>query len=191
MIGMSRHKLDVDNDQIAKDVLLRRDIKMKDEPTNTGYEDSFLPKTSAVDLLMKKIDNIVKSVNKHIVMKGEAWAHILAPGESTMYHTHSTFGPPGISFSYWVTYPKDSGEFIGVIQIDTMRHFHQVEPKVGDLLLFPTYLPHMTSRNASDETRISISGNYYPPTDKLREIEREPGTLFNYTGIMNQDVLNR
>lgn len=190
MVGSSRHTIDgVDNDQIVKDVLARRDIKMKDEATNTGYEDSFLPKTPAVDLLMEKIDNIVKSVNKHIVQKGAPWAHILDPGESTMFHTHSTSGPPGISFAYWVTYPKNSGEFVGVLQVDTMRHFHQVEPKAGDLLLFPTYLPHLTSRNASDEQRISISGNYYPPMDKLREIEKEPGGLFNYTGIVSHGIL--
>ena len=186
MVGSSRHTLDVDNDQIEKDVLKVRNVKIKEELTSTGYEDSFLPKTPAVDLLMKKIDNIVKSVNKYIVMKGEAWAHILSPGESTMYHTHSTSGPSGISFCYWVTYPKDSGKFVSVIQIDIMRHFHPVEPKAGDLLLFPTYLPHMTSRNCSNETRISISGNYYPPIDKLREIEEEPGSLFNYVGIVNQ-----
>ena len=187
MVGHSIHDLseEVDNEQIAKDVVTRRDIKMDYDETHTGYEDSYLPKTPAVDLLREKIDNIIKGINKYVVLKGEPWAHILEPGESTMFHSHAnTAAPPGLSFAYWVTFPEGSGDFVGVIQVDMMRHFHKVKPKAGNLIIFPTYLTHMTTRNASDETRISISGNYYPPLDKLGEIERDPGTLFNYVGIL-------
>ena len=187
LVGMSRHNLsdEVDNKQIAEDVYARKDIKIDPNSKATGFEDSFLPKTPAVDLLRKKIDNVIKSINKHLVETGEPWAHILGPGESTMFHTHDKPGPAGLSFAYWVDFPKDSGNFVGILQVDKMRHFHEVKPKAGDLVVFPTYLPHITTRNCSEETRISISGNYYPDMNKLDEIQKDPGSLFNYVGIVN------
>ena len=187
LIGMSRYCLldEVDNQQIIADVLEERDIKMNFGSEDSSIEDSFLPKTPAVKQLLGKIDIIVKSINKHLVMGDEAWTHLVEPNQSTMFHTHQDPGPPGLSFVYWANFPKKSGNFVGILQVDKYRHFQKVVPKAGDLVVFPTYLPHMTARNCSNQTRISISGNYYPPLDKLDAVKKEPGTLLNYTGIIN------
>ena len=187
LIGMSRYCLldEVDNKQIIADVLEERDIKINFSSQDSSIEDSFLPKTPAVKQLLGKIDIIVKSINKHLVMGDEAWTHLVEPEQSTMFHTHQDPGPPGLSFVYWANFPKKSGNFVGILQVDKYRHFQEVVPKAGDLVVFPTYLPHMTARNCSNQTRISISGNYYPPLDKLDAVKKEPGTLLNYTGIIN------
>ena len=187
LVGMSRHNLlgEVNNTQIIADVLEERDIKINFGSEDSSIEDSFLPKTPAVKQLLGKIDIIVKSINKHLVMGDEAWTHLVEPNQSTMFHTHQDPGPPGLSFVYWANFPKKSGNFVGIMQVDKYRHFHEVVPKAGDLVVFPTYLPHMTARNCSNQTRISISGNYYPPLDKLDAVKKEPGTLLNYTGIIN------
>ena len=187
LIGMSRYCLldEVDNQQIIADVLEERDIKMNFGSEDSSIEDSSLPKTPAVKQLLGKIDIIVKSINKHLVMGDEAWTHLVEPNQSTMFHTHQDPGPPGLSFVYWANFPKKSGNFVGILQVDKYRHFQEVVPKAGDLVVFPTYLPHMTARNCSNQTRISISGNYYPPLDKLDAVKKEPGTLLNYTGIIN------
>ena len=187
LVGMSRHNLlgEVNNTQIIADVLEERDIKMNFGSEDSSIEDSFLPKTPAVKQLLGKIDIIVKSINKHLVMGDEAWTHLVEPNQSTMFHTHQDPGPPGLSFVYWANFPKKSGNFVGILQVDKYRHFQEVVPKAGDLVVFPTYLPHMTARNCSNQTRISISGNYYPPLDKLDAVKKEPGTLLNYTGIIN------
>ena len=187
LIGMSRYCLldEVDNKQIIADVLEERDIKMNFSSQDSSIEDSFLPKTPAVKQLLAKIDIIIKSINKHLVMGDEAWTHLVEPEQSTMFHTHQDPGPPGLSFVYWVNFPEKSGNFVGILQVDKYRHFQEVVPKAGDLVVFPTYLPHMTARNQSKETRISISGNYYPPLDKLEAVQKEPGTLLNYVGIIN------
>lgn len=187
LIGMSRYCLldEVDNKQIQEDVLKKYNTRMNFDTEDSSIEDTVLPKTYAVTHLLNKIDNIVTSINKHLLIGEEVWTHWVEPGQSTMFHTHQDPGPPGLSFVYWVDFPKDSGDLIGILQVDKYRHFHKVVPKTGDLVVFPTYLPHMTARNCSNQTRISISGNYYPPLDKLSLVQKEPGTLFNYIGRIN------
>jgi len=186
LIGMSRYSLldEVANDQIEEDVLRECDTRMNFNTEDASVEDAFLPKTHAVMQLLDKIDIIAKSINKHLVMGDEAWTHLVEPNQSTMFHTHQDPGPPGLSFVYWVTVPEKSGELIGIIQVDKYRHFHKIEPKAGDLVVFPTYLPHMTARNCSNKTRISISGNYYPPLDKLNDVRKAPEKLLNYIGTI-------
>ena len=186
LVGMSRHNLlgEVNNTQIIADVLEERDIKINFGSEDSSIEDSFLPKTPAVNLLLEKIDNVIQSINPYLLMGDEAWTHLVEPEQSTMFHTHQDPGPPGLSFVYWVNFPKNSGDFVAIVQIDTYRHFHKVIPSEGDLIIFPTYIPHTTSRNCSKETRISISGNYYPPLDKLNEVRTNPSKLFNYIGAI-------
>ena len=186
LVGMSRHNLlgEVNNTQIIADVLEERDIKINFGSEDSSIEDSFLPKTPAVNLLLEKIDNVIQSINPYLLMGDEAWTHLVEPEQSTMFHTHQDPGPAGLSFVYWVNFPKNSGDFVAIVQIDTYRHFHKVIPSEGDLIIFPTYIPHTTSRNCSKETRISISGNYYPPLDKLKEVRTNPSKLFNYIGAI-------
>lgn len=187
LVGMSRHNLldEVNNTQIIADVLEERDIKINFGSQDSSIEDSFLPKTPAIKHLLEKINNVIKGINKHLILGDEAWTHLVEPEQSTMYHTHQDPGPPGLSFVYWANVPEKSGNLVGILQVDKYRHFHEIKPTAGDLVIFPTYLPHVTSRNCSKETRISISGNYYPPLDKLNEVRKEPSSLFNYIGIIN------
>ena len=187
LVGMSRHNLlsEVNNTQIIADVLEHRDIKMNFGSEDSSIEDSFLPKTPAVNLLLEKINNVIQYINPYLLMGDEAWTHLVEPEQSTMFHTHQDPGPPGLSFVYWANFPKNSGDFVGIVQIDKYRHFHKVIPSEGDLIIFPTYLPHTTSRNCSKEIRISISGNYYPPLDKLNEVRNKPNKLFNYIGAIS------
>ena len=146
LIGMSRYSLldEVDNKQIENDVLQERNTKMNFNTRSSSVEDSVLPKTPAVTHLLEKVDRVVKSINKYLINGDEAWTHLVEPGQSTMFHTHQDPGPPGLSFVYWVTFPENSGTFVGILQVDKYRHFHDVIPKAGDLIIFPTYLPHMT-----------------------------------------------
>tara|TARA_R100000541_G_scaffold17208_2_gene27019 strand:+ start:347 stop:955 length:609 start_codon:yes stop_codon:yes gene_type:complete len=187
LVGMSRHNLldEVDNEQIKKDATEQSANKLNFNAMDPSIEDVVLPKTPAINHLLKKIDDVIQSINPYLLMGDEAWTHLVEPEQSTMFHTHQDPGPPGLSFVYWVNFPKNSGDFVGIIQIDKYRHFHKVIPSEGDLIIFPTYLPHTTSRNCSEKTRISISGNYYPPLDKLNEVRNNPNKLFNYIGAIS------
>ena len=187
LVGMSRHNLldEVDNEQIKKDATEQSANKLNFNAMDPSIEDVVLPKTPAINHLLKKIDDVIQSINPYLLMGDEAWTHLVEPEQSTMYHTHQDPGPPGLSFVYWANVPEKSGNLVGILQVDKYRHFHEIKPTAGDLVIFPTYLPHVTSRNCSKETRISISGNYYPPLDKLNEVRKEPSSLFNYIGIIN------
>ena len=110
LIGMSRHSLldEVDNKQIEEDVLKERNNKINFNTASSSIEDHFLPKTPAVIDLLQKVEEVVKSVNKYLVMGDEAWTHLVEPDQSTIFHTHQDPGPPGLSFVYWVNFPKNS-----------------------------------------------------------------------------------
>ena len=186
LVGMSRHNLlgEVDNEQIKKDAIEKSDNKLDFNAMDRSVEDVVLPKTQAFNLLLEKIDNVIQSINPYLLMGDEAWTHLVEPEQSTMFHTHQDPGPAGLSFVYWANFPKNSGDFVAIVQVDTFRHFHKVIPNEGDLIIFPTYIPHTTSRNLSKERRISISGNYYPPLNKLNEVRTNPKKLFNYIGAI-------
>ena len=96
LVGMSRHNLldEVNNTQIIADVLEERDIKINFGSQDSSIEDSFLPKTPAIKHLLEKIDNVIKGINKHLILGDEAWTHLVEPEQSTMYHTHQDPGPP-------------------------------------------------------------------------------------------------
>ena len=52
-------------------------------------------------------------------------------------------------------------------------------PKVGELIIFPNWMPHFTKKNNSNNIRISISGNARPVKDV-----NEPGNLLNIVGLV-------
>jgi uncharacterized protein (TIGR02466 family) len=110
-----------------------------------------------------------KTKNVNIRIK-EMWAIINKSEDFNVVHTHPNCY---LSAAYYVKAPKNCGKFevecpniakrnsypeiekqnelnIGVVSIDIQE---------GDLLLFPSYLPHKVSKNQSGEDRIVISFN--------------------------------
>ena len=178
----------VDNEILSKEILSNKDKRLNTNPLQSQYEDTELLKTESSEKLMSKIDDELLKINTHFYIT-DIWAHIIEPNQSTMYHDHRgaqvkvdmvtgygqakdtidaigrgatvdlTYERDGVSFVYYVTYPKGSGNLIFDFDVLSKRVCKSIEPKVGQLILFPTYIPHYTTRNVSDEIRISISGN--------------------------------
>ena len=150
----------IDNDTITTELLQFQNNRLSTNPKSCEFEDFELPDTESVKHLLFKIDTIIKNNYKSLKFS-EAWSHILHPQQSTMYHSHK--GPmDGLSFVYYVAYPEYSGDLVFDFEILGKRVYIDNTPKVGGLILFPTWVPHYTTRNISDGTRISISGNYFP-----------------------------
>lgn len=174
----------IDNEQINKDVLARRDMKLDDDPGNTFAEDSFFPETEACNHLIAEVDKAIQNnIVKHFKTYNQ-WAHILDPNESTMIHTHDEPGTP--SHLSWVYYSKTEPKAGNIVWQTTIHNKivnWEAEPEVGKLIVFPNWLPHFTKKNISGDQRISISGNSRPDEQDYKAVSENPGSLFNIIGL--------
>ena len=215
-IGYSIAQLSgIDNERLAEDIMKNKHLRFDDDPNRTGYEDTLLPDTVESRKLLSKVYFEVSKINQYLTILDTAnfghhdrlikrsvrgkgvWGHILEPGQSTMYHEHDLTGIQrsrghidGISFAYYVTYPENSGELVFCVETLKRRVMLPVKPSVGNLVLFPTYVPHLTLRNRSKETRISVSGNFFPDPNKMEDFYKEiyegRSNYFYYVGAYNE-----
>ena len=107
--------------------------------------------------------------DKNIRLK-EMWAIINKKNNFNVIHTHPNCY---LSAAYYVKAPINCGKFeiehpniakkYAYPEVETRNELNlevaSIEIKEGDLLLFPSYLPHKVSQNFSDEDRIVISFN--------------------------------
>lgn len=62
--------------------------------------------------------------------------------------------------------PRGATNFISQYDINTEgylvsgRSYYRVKPKVGNLILFPSYVVHSVQPNMNDETRLSLAMNF-------------------------------
>ena len=161
--------------------------KIDKNASSTGYEDSYLDSNNTHIKLLR--DTVKRTIQKHIdprLEEGEIWAHVLKSGETTMIHSHrnkSDWGFLGVSWVYYVHNPRtenSGGKIVFQTQIGGTKTINKdFNPKVGDLIVFPGWLPHFTTRNASPETRVSISGNYRVRREnehKYNDIANDPNS---------------
>ncbi len=154
----------IDNHAVVAQVLEHQHNRAVDDSRQSSYEDSPLPDTPQVRALTDQVAAIMRPLDTRLE-PSPFWAHILKPGESTMYHTHGVGTYPGIGLSwvYYASFSEGDGDLIFICQINENRVFHRVRPTVGRLVIFPANMPHMTEKHAGKGVRVSISGNYYLP----------------------------
>ena len=123
--------------------------------------------------LLEKSSNIVQSIIKdfssncpEFVIRS-MWGNVNPKGGYNFTHVHPTGwlsavyyvslpqGCPGITFED--PRPAKLMDFQQSCLVDTNHFTHT--PKVGELVLFPSWLPHFVDPNPTDENRISISFN--------------------------------
>lgn len=171
-IGYQTHMLDgIQNERIIEQVMAARKQKIHDDPRHTEYEDSELPQTPETIALVQQVDARMHAIDPRLEREG-LWAHILAPGESTMYHMHSRLGFPGIGLSwvYYASHPERSGDLVFFCQVNDRQIRHRVEPEVGKLVIFSATMPHLTTKHAGEGLRTSISGNHFLPQPVQQQI---------------------
>ena len=154
----------INNETVVEQVLAQQHDRIVDDPRQTTYEDSPLPDTAEVRAITDQVAAIMGRIDPRMV-PSPFWAHILNPGESTMFHTHSVGHYPGIGLSwvYYASFSEGDGDLILICQVNEERVFHGVRPAVGRLIIFPCSMPHMTERHAGKDVRVSVSGNYFLP----------------------------
>ena len=154
----------INNEAVVEQVLAEQHNRMVDDPRQTTYEDSPLPDTEQVRALTDQVAAIMAEIDSRLV-PSPFWAHILKPGESTMFHTHGIGHFPGIGLSwvYYASFSEGDGDLIFICHLNEERVYHGVKPTVGRLVIFPANMPHMTERHAGKGVRVSVSGNYFLP----------------------------
>jgi hypothetical protein len=171
---------DLDNAEITRAVVAKEDERRCEEVGDTKSEDSLLPEDNPeVARLLSRIDGFVRTLNPHFEAFDEAerWGHILNPGQNTDWHTHiRAEWPDGLSWVYYSNYPENSGSLVFTLDAVARRQWFEIDPAVGNLVIFPSYAPHFTKRNMSAEKRVSISGNYFPDPDQAEAYDEYAST---------------
>lgn len=183
LIGISEHKLDMDNDIISEAVMERQEMRLSDNTHESLNEDSYFPNNSVPECqrLLDEVDKVIQEVVHPDLNTVNQWAHILEPNEQTMFHHHGRRDtPPGISWVYYPEVPKNSGNIVWTFEANAQRMTEEAEPEIGKLILFGQNVPHFTKKNNSGKTRISISGN---AMFDLENPPHDPGALLNYIGL--------
>lgn len=90
------------------------------------------------------------------------WGHLIAPKEQSVYHNHDELGDIkylNLSAVYYVKVPENSGDL--VFNPYTHKHMwlERIKPEEKMLVVFPSWIPHYTLKNKSNEVRISIGAN--------------------------------
>jgi len=89
------------------------------------------------------------------------WFNINATDTFNMMHTHPHSIYSGVM---WIKAPEDCGN---LVLVDPSKHNvfgivpteYEFEPVEGNVIVFPSHLPHYVKPNNSDEDRISVSFN--------------------------------
>ena len=171
------------NEELAKYIYnLRDDDKEGLKKSNKGGWHSKNFKLGIKDSIQQKFTSEIqknildvfenygwKTANVPITIK-EMWAIINKNEDFNVLHSHPNCY---LSASYYVKAPKNCGKFeIECPNIAKMNSFPKIEKpndlnvrvvsldiQEGDLLLFPSYLPHKVAKNQSGQDRMVISFN--------------------------------
>ena len=76
-----------------------------------------------------------------------------------MIHNHFEKNTRGLSWVYYPHMPENAGNLIFQCQVDTQRIMWEINSTAGKIYFFSRDILHFVTRNASNENRISISGN--------------------------------
>jgi hypothetical protein len=135
---------------------------------HTYYEDKKFPKLMPESsLLFEEIENAVTQILGKSMKITEIWTLTLNKGESVSAHSHksNTHMHPDdyYSIAYYPSAPQNSSKLIfNVSWCNTMENLIPITPKEGMLLIFNSYIHHLTNRHDSETKRVVVSANLRP-----------------------------
>jgi|LakMenEpi03Aug12_release.lakeMendotaPanAssembly.Ray.scaffolds.fasta_scaffold33258_6 hypothetical protein len=165
---------DIDHNQVASDIELYA-VGIEQESPEYGWisrgfvqhEDLVMPVTPEITKLEFAILQTVKQMTNRDYKIDDMWAVKLVKNQSVIAHSHhsnSHVHPEEFySVAYYPQAPEGSAELIfsanwcGVMQTNV-----PVKAEKGKLVIFNSYLTHMTARHSIDEPRLVVSMNLAP-----------------------------
>ena len=140
-----------------------------DDKHHTYYEDRKYPfgMIESEKLIDKLTERVSAAVGREMVMS-DIWTLSLEFGQSVSAHSHksNTHLHPEEYFSiaYYPSAPDGSADLIFLVNAgNTIENSIEIRPETGDLVIFNSYLTHMTNRHRNrDEARLVVSANFAP-----------------------------
>ena len=167
---------DLQENQRYKDFL--DDLSKKTPGTNRSNRGGWQSETNLWEYeifkpLLKKTTAVTQSIIENIshnrpqMVIRSMWGNINPKGGMNFTHVHPSGWMSGV---YYIQLPQGTDEITfedprPARMMDFQRsclvsdEYFSHQPKVGELLLFPSWLPHFVLPNTSNEERISVSFN--------------------------------
>jgi len=142
-----------------------------------GYQSNFLSNNQLCEEFLNSIKEHICDYISKIGVKipfsfklYEPWINV---SQSRAYNVSHCHGKQDFSFVFYIQVPKNSGNLVfdsPVLHHKTNMIQHQsfpflnsetfiIYPKEGDLVIFPSYMPHSVEINKSKKFRISLASN--------------------------------
>lgn len=164
--------LDIDNTKLLEEIADARgeiDAEFIDNKHHTYYEDRRYPfgMIESEKLIHKLTEHVSSALGRDMVLN-DIWTLTLEYGQSVSAHSHKSnmhFRPEEYySIAYYPSAPDGSADLVFLVNAgNTIEKSIEIKPETGDLIIFNSYLMHMTNRHKNkEEPRIVISANFSP-----------------------------
>lgn len=169
---------DVDNGKLIDEIknscgdIDKDHLKYKN---HTCYEDSRYPfgMPESEKLILKLVSTVSSILGKEMELS-DIWTLTLDEGQSVAAHSHKcntyVFQEEYFSIAYYPNAPENSADLIFLATAcNTIETCVTLPPKTGDLVIFNSYLLHMTNRHRNkNEQRIVVSANFAPKKPNIQ-----------------------
>jgi hypothetical protein len=145
--------------------------------THTWFEDGLYPwEMPEANRLLDAMLNVVNFVSNKEMQTEEAWTITLEKGQSVVSHSHRAnwhmYPNDFFSAAYYVNAPTGSAPLIFEAgYCDIAQNTYSITPETGMLVIFNSFMKHMTGRHAADEKRVVVSANFIP---RIQNMEPSP-----------------
>lgn len=186
---------DIDHDQVASDInLYSRGVHEKGPEYGwvsrgfVQYEDLIIPITPEITKLENAVVEVMNQLTGRDYKMHDIWAIQLKQGESVIAHTHHSnlHARPEeyYSIAYYPQVPQGSAELIFSARWCGVREtLVPITPEKGLLVIFNSYIAHMTTRQRPEEPRLVVSMNLGPVSPNI-----EPNA--DWSVYLNRQVIN-
>ena len=162
-------QIKVSNWEKKKDIILKNagELIYEDHPKGEFLETNFAEAISSADkmnvrdILAEELNEFMIGCGGRVTLNG-SWVERSTKG---MFHSIHNHGALGYSAACYVCYDPlvhTPTQFVAPFNNPISGMVTQYEPDgivEGDLILFPSYLPHYTKPNLSDKERVVLSFN--------------------------------
>ena len=179
----------INNDELVSEIekfSSELDSRYIENKHHTYYEDKIYPfGQKQAEFLIEEIERSVSEVVGRKMRITAIWTLTLNNGESVSYHSHKSNLHPvheeHFSIAYYANAPEGSANLIfDVTACNTIEKSVQIKPETGMLVIFNSFIGHMTDRHKSDIPRIVVSANLSPvdetktPSSDWSAYDRKP-----------------